>query len=79
MRIRVESYSGYKVDERPQRFFLGERCLEVLALLDQWYSPESSYFRVKADDQNVYVLKNGWGEDDSGWTLEAFRKEDRTR
>jgi hypothetical protein len=75
MRIRVECYSGYKADERPRRFFLGEQCLEVQEVLDQWYAPEASYFRVKASDNNVYVLRGSWGEESQEWTLEAFRRE----
>lgn len=75
MRIRVECYSGYKADERPLRFFLGDRCLEVKEVTDQWYSPGNCYFRVRADDNNLYVLRNRWGEDVTLWTLEAFRQE----
>ncbi len=75
MRIRVECYSGYKADERPLRFFLGDRCFEVKEVADQWHSPGNSYFRVRADDNNLYVLRNRWGEDVTLWTLEAFRQE----
>jgi hypothetical protein len=75
MRIRVECYSGYKADERPQRFFLGEQCLEVQEVLDQWYGPGSSYFRVKAADNNIYILRNSWENAFHEWTLEAFRRE----
>ena len=75
MQLRVECYLGYKADERPQRFFLGDRCLEIKEVLDQWYSPGNSYFRVKADDNYIYVLCNHWGEDLTLWTLESFRQE----
>jgi len=77
MRVRVECYSGYKVDERPLCFFLGNRRFEIWEVLDQWYSPGNSYFRVKADDGNLYVLRNCWEEDAPQWTLEAFRQEVR--
>lgn len=71
-RARVECYSGHKADERPVRFYLGETEYTVEEVLDQWYGPEATYFRVRADDQNVYVLRHGREED--GWTLEAFRR-----
>jgi hypothetical protein len=74
MRVRVECYSGYKADERPLRFFLGDHCLQVKEVLDQWYSPGTSYFRVRADDHNLYVLCNRWEEEATLWTLEAFRR-----
>ena len=37
----------------------------------QWYSPGVSWFRVRADDGNVYVLRHDEGQD--VWTLDAFR------
>lgn len=70
-RIRVECYAGYRADERPLRFFLGDRTYVVDHLDDKWYSPGAAYFRVVADDGNTYVLRH----DDTGdtWTIEAFR------
>lgn len=71
MNIRVESYSGYKADERPLRFQLGERWFEVQEVIDRWYDPGAIYFRVRADDGNLYILRHS--EPDDIWTLEAFR------
>ena len=48
--LRVETYSGYKADERPVRFELKGRKLEVTQVLDRWYGPDYSYFRIVADD-----------------------------
>jgi hypothetical protein len=70
--VTVESYSGYKADQRPLRFVLGEHTYEVETVDDQWYSPSAIYFRVKTNDGNVYVLRHEEGQDE--WTLEAFRK-----
>lgn len=69
--IRVECYAGYRADERPLRFFAGEKVYEVERVDDKWYSPEATYFRVRADDANVYVLRHAQENDE--WTLEAFR------
>jgi hypothetical protein len=69
--VKVECYSGYKADERPVRFLLGERWLTVEDVLDRWYDPHAIYFRVRADDGGVYVLKHDERED--AWTLESFR------
>lgn len=73
MQIRVHSYSGYKADERPLRFELGGRSYRVTEVLDQWYSPSGNYFRLRADDGNIYILRHDWSEDESVWTLEGFR------
>jgi hypothetical protein len=72
MIIQVESYSGFKTDERPLRFKLGERWLAVDEIVDRWYDPDATYFRVRAEDGSFYVLKHH-GQSDT-WTLEAFRK-----
>ena len=69
--IRVECYSGYKSDERPQRFTLRGRDFVVDEVDDQWYSPAAMYFRVRATDGNFYVLRHDEVQD--SWTLDAFR------
>jgi hypothetical protein len=69
--IRVECYAGYKADERPLRFAIRGRTFEVLQVQDQWYSPTAKYFRVRANDGNLYVLKHDEENDD--WSLDAFR------
>ncbi len=71
-KVRVECYAGYRGQERPVRFTLGENTLEVREVEDQWYSPDAVYFRVHADDGNIYVLRHDEAEDE--WTLEGFRK-----
>src|SRR5579864_7677089 len=50
IQIRVESHAGYRADEYPLRFVLRERPFEVLEVEDRWYSPATTYFRVRADD-----------------------------
>ena len=56
MKIKVECYSGYKANERPLRFHIGKRVLEVKDLLDRWYGERADYFKVVADDGNNYTL-----------------------
>ncbi|MGH9727233.1 MAG: hypothetical protein ACRD4V_01415 [Candidatus Acidiferrales bacterium] len=69
--IRVECYSGHRADERPLRFFASDRTYLVQRVDDKWYSPGATYFRVLADDGNLYVLKHDEAED--RWSLDAFR------
>ncbi len=57
MRIEVHAYSGYKANEHPQRFRLGERWFEVEEVSDRWYGPDHVYFKVRATDGNHYVLR----------------------
>lgn len=72
MRVDVEAYSGHKADERPLRFRLGEQWLAVEEIVDRWYDPDAIYFRVRAGDGAMYILRHIDGSD--MWTLEAFRR-----
>jgi len=72
VKVEVESYSGFKADERPLRFRLGERWLAVEEVVDQWHSPDATWFRVRAEDGSMYILRHTGGMD--LWTLEAFRR-----
>lgn len=68
MRVLVETYSGYTADERPLRFRLGDRDYEVTEVIDRWYGPDSTYFKVRAADGNLYILRS----EPDRWSLEAF-------
>jgi hypothetical protein len=70
--ITVKCYAGHTADQRPLRFTIGEQVLEVREVEDQWYSPTSKHFRVRASDGNVYVLRHD--EEQDRWTLDAFRR-----
>jgi len=72
MKLEVEAYSGHKADERPVRFRLGDRWLAVLDVADRWYDPDAIYFRVRAEDGDLYILRHDERVDE--WTLEAYRK-----
>lgn len=69
--VTVECYAGQRADERPLRFTLSGRKYEVTEVDDQWYSPGAKYFRLRADDGNLYVLRHDERQD--VWTLEGFR------
>jgi hypothetical protein len=70
-KVEVESYAGYKADERPMRLRLGERRLEILEVEDRWYSPGETYFRVRVEGGDRYVLKHMQAQD--VWSLEGYR------
>ena len=72
VKLRVECYSGNKADERPARFHLGERLHIVVEILDQWYGPNDAFFKVQADDGNLYILRPSPSL--AEWSLESFRE-----
>src|ERR1017187_9679248 len=73
MKVEVVCYSGYKGDERPVRFRLGGEDYFVEELLDQWYGPEDVFFKVRANDGNVYILRRRSSAPDGEWCLESAR------
>ena len=70
--LEVACYAGYKGDEYPRSFRLGENRRDVREVLDRWYGPDDSYFKVRADDGNEYILRR---TAEGTWSLAAFRRE----
>jgi len=71
--VQVECYSGYKADERPLKLHLGKRTIEILEIEDRWYSPGATYFRVRVEDGDRYVLRHEEAQD--VWSLVGYRAE----
>jgi hypothetical protein len=72
VKIEVETYSGAKADERPVRFQLGARTIAVEEVVDRWYEPEATYFKVRGDDGDTYILRHD--ERAEEWTLASYRR-----
>jgi hypothetical protein len=63
IRVLVEAYSGYKADERPIAFRLGERRITVREVLDRWYGEDHAYFKVTGEDGTVYIIRQDRSSD----------------
>jgi hypothetical protein len=74
MKLTVQCYSGRKGDERPISFWLGGRQYQVEAVLDQWYDPGHIFYKVRADDGNLYILRQETSTPDGAWELVSFRE-----
>ncbi len=74
MRISVQCYSGRKADERPVRFSLEGVEYTVEEILDQWYGPDQTYFKVRADDGNLYILSQRTTIPAGSWELVSYRR-----
>ncbi len=72
--IKVETYSGYKADERPTSFVIRERVLKVKECLDQWYGEGHAYFKVSADDGYTYIIRHDMNNDQ--WEMVKMEKEE---
>ena len=72
MVLRVQCYAGRKADERPIQFQIGEHNYVVEEILDQWFGPGEIFFKVRAGDGNLYILRHNNVPDE--WRLESYRR-----
>jgi len=68
--MKVECYAGYRGEETPRRFYLGKRCVEVEDVLDRWLDPAHRYFKLRGDDNGIYILRHSTSEDT--WEMTLF-------
>jgi hypothetical protein len=74
MKLKVECFAGRKAGQRPVRFQFDERDYWVEEVLDQWYGPDAQYFKVRADDGNLYILRHCITGEADEWSLESHRR-----
>ncbi|TKS59903.1 MAG: hypothetical protein EWM72_01760 [Nitrospira sp.] len=60
--VSVEAYAGYKGEETPRAFTLDGIRLAITDVIDRWYTDIHCYFRVRASDDQRYVLRYHFGE-----------------
>ncbi|MFQ5994952.1 MAG: hypothetical protein ACE5K1_07635 [Acidiferrobacterales bacterium] len=70
--IRVQCHAGHRGDEEPRSFFVGEREVAVIEIVDRWLAPDYRYFKVKGDDTSVYILR--YDVEMSTWELTMFER-----
>jgi hypothetical protein len=46
-----------------------ERIYEIVAVIDQWYEPSATYFKVQSIEGKTYLLRYDEREDE--WTLKS--------
>lgn len=63
--IQVECHAGYKADEYPRFFTIGNERLEIQDITDRWYQgdndpewPVSDYFKVITTGGKEYIIKH---------------------
>lgn len=68
--VRVECYAGHRAEESPRRFFIGKRGIAVVEIIDRWLDPAHSYFKVRGDDDGIYILR--YDQDADVWDMILF-------
>lgn len=71
--FRVETRSEPRGGRVPVRFGWPGRMREVVEQLDTWEGEDHRYFRVRADDQSLYILRYDLNAD--CWRLYFFRED----
>ena len=56
--VTVECYAGHRGEETPRAVLLGERRIEVAALVDQWLAPDHRYFKFRDPAGDTYIVRH---------------------
>jgi hypothetical protein len=76
LEISVECYAGYRGEQAPRTILLGDRRVEVIAILDQWLAPDHRYFKLRGDDGDIYLVRQD--VESQSWELTMFERGHRT-
>jgi len=69
LQVKVESESS-PFGDRPKRFRLDGREVEIAENIDRWCGAGYCYFKVKGDDGNLYILRF---DEQTRWELTMFQ------
>ena len=72
LRIGVECYAGYKGEETPRTIVLGGRRIAVADVIDRWLAPDHRYFKIRGDDDHLYIIRQDVESGD--WMLTMFER-----
>jgi hypothetical protein len=59
-------------EQTPRTVTVGDRRVVVVEVLDQWLAPDHRYFKVRADDQDIYIVRCDVASET--WTLTMFER-----
>jgi hypothetical protein len=63
--IVVNAYYGYKANERPVDFTIGDRKVEIVDITNRWVEPDRDCFKVKGSNGKIYCLY--WLREEDLW------------
>ena len=70
--LKVTCYAGYRGEQEPREFMLGNQAIQVVEVLDRWLDPEHRYFKVRGSDGDRYILRHD--VHDGRWELTLYEK-----
>ena len=68
--IQVECYAGFRAEESPRSFSMGQRKIKVSEIIDRWLDPAHSYFKLRGDDGGIYILR--YDQESDVWEMVMF-------
>lgn len=69
-KTNVRCYSGYRADEYPT-FITGDKgWLRIEEILDRWYDQDHSYFKIRTQEDKIYLLK--WAMEEDTWWIKPL-------
>jgi len=68
--VSVSCYAGYRAEEEPRWFGIGGRHIDVDEIEDRWLSPDHRYFKVRGNDDGLYLLRHDAKSD--AWQLQVL-------
>lgn len=72
MQIKVDCYAGYRGEETPRRFCLGDHYQDVTEILDRWLAPDHRYFKLRTDDSSIWIIRHDTHRE--SWELVSYRQ-----
>jgi len=72
MALTVESVPGLRGEPEPTAVWFGERRVGVRAIDDRWFAPMQRWYRIDADDGQLYVLRHDLAS--HAWELAALTR-----
>jgi len=67
--LKVEYSTSSKLSDRPVAFFLSNSRYKVEEIIDRWHREGLRYFKIKANDDNIYLLKYDERKDYWEWVF----------
>ncbi len=74
MALRVECSVAPGGEAEPLAVWFGSRRVGVRAIVDRWFAPHRRWYRIDADDEQLYVLRHD--EATGEWDLAALTRKD---
>ena len=68
--VRVSCHAGYRAEEEPRWFAVAGLRIDVAEIEDRWSSPGHRYFRVRGNDEGLYLLRHDTLSGD--WRLQVL-------